>query len=164
MSSEKWSVLIFCLSLSYFHSHGDDTIVGSGLHILTYTYRHCAVMILSLLYLLWHGTSINLVIPEDQWSVRHLNKNIWYGNQIKCLSKKWDTCYIWFNWHIQSVSHIFFFRIMIVHVSVKHSEAEFRACRENDTYADIRLSSADTLKFASQEFSLEDIIEVENKR
>ena len=48
---------------------------------------------------------------------------------------------------------------MIVHVSVKHSEAS----RENDTSA-IRLSSADTLKFASQECFSKDIIDVENKR
>ena len=53
---------------------------------------------------------------------------------------------------------------MIVHVSVKQGEAELRACRENDTYADICLSSADILKFAIQEFSLKDIIDVENKR
>lgn len=53
---------------------------------------------------------------------------------------------------------------MIVHDSVKQGEAELRACRENDTYADIHLSSADILKFAIQEFSLKDIIDVENER
>ena len=44
--------------------------------------RHlCAVIILSLLHLLWHGTSIHLVIHE--------NWNFWFGNQIKCLFWKW---------------------------------------------------------------------------
>lgn len=53
---------------------------------------------------------------------------------------------------------------MIVHVFVKQGEAELRACRENDTHADIHLSSADILKFAIHEFSLKDIIDVENER
>ena len=53
---------------------------------------------------------------------------------------------------------------MFVDGCMNYSKAELRACQENDTAADIRLSSADILKFAVHEFSLKDLIDVESKR